>query len=100
MCNAIYQTIKLAHTWFSSITLDGFARFELEWWLNNLKDFSSYPNIIDSTTVKIEARVSSDASGSGFFVVKLDKHIKLKSAPFSQLDSAKSSTWRQLFDLH
>ena len=34
------------------------------------------------TTVKIDTRVSSDAFGSGFFVVNLDKHIKLKSEFF------------------
>ena len=76
MYRAIYQTIKLAHTWYSSIKLEEFFRFEVQWWLNNLKDFSKYPIIIDSTTVKVD---------SGFFVVNLDKHIKLKSAPFPNL---------------
>ena len=65
-----------------------------------MKYFSSYPIIIDSTTVKIDTSVSSDASGSGYFVVNLDRHIKLKSAPFSEIDSLRSSTWRELFALH
>ena len=55
---------------------------------------------IDNTTVKIVAKVSSDASGSGYFVVNLDRHIKFKSAPFSENDSLKSLTWRELFALH
>ena len=74
------------HTWFSLVTLDYNANIEVVWWLDNLKYFSSYPIIIDNTTVKIDAKVSSDASGSGYFVVNLDKQIKLKSAPFSELD--------------
>ena len=62
------------------------------------KIFQNIQSLLISTTVKVDARVSSDASGFGFFVVNLDKHIKLKSAPFSQL--AKSSTWWELFGLH
>ena len=80
LCRAIYNVIKLAHTWFSNVTLDHFSKIKVLWWLDNLKYFSSYPIIIDNITVKIDAKVSSDASGSGY--------------------SAKSSTWRELFVLH
>ena len=65
-----------------------------------MKYLSTYPIIIDNTTVKVDAKVISDASGSGYFVVNLDRHIKLKSAPFSEIDSLRSLTWRELFALH
>ena len=94
MCKSLYNLIKLAFSWNSSINLDKNSAIEITWWYDNLKYFSSYPIIIDSTTVKIDASVSSDASGSGYFVVNLDRHIKLKSAPFSEIDSLRSSTWR------
>ena len=91
MCRTIYQTIKLAHTWFSSITLDEFPRSEVKWWLDNLKYFSKYPSWRHNFFWRIWFWI---------FCLNLDKHIKLKSAPFSQLDSAKSSIWRELFALH
>ena len=69
-------------------------------WYNNLKYLSTYPIIIDNTTVKVDAKVISDASGSGYFFVNLNRHIKLKSAPFSEIDSLRSLTWRELFALH
>ena len=87
MCRAWYNVIKLAFSWFSSISLDKHSVIEITWWYNNLKYVSSYPIIIDYTTVKVDAKVSSDASGSGYFVLNLDRHIKLKSAPFSEVDS-------------
>ena len=65
-----------------------------------MKYLSTYPIIIDNTTVKVDAKVISDASGSGYFVVNLNSHIKLKSAPFSEIDSLRSLTWRELFALH
>ena len=90
----LYNIIKMAFSWFSSISLDKHSKIEVTWWYDNLKYFSSYPIIIDYTTVKVDAKVSSDASGSGYFVVNLDRHIKLKSAPFSEVHSLWSSTWR------
>ena len=94
MCRALYNVIKLAFSLFLSISLDKHSEIEVTWWYNNLKYFSSYPIIIDYTTVKVDAKVSSVASGSGYFVVNLDSHIKLNSAPFSEVDSLRSSTWR------
>ena len=88
--------IKLAHTWFSNVTSDHFAKIEVVRCLDKLKHLSSYPIIIHNTTVKIDTKVSSDAFGSVYFVVNLDNQIKLKSVPFSELDSAKSFTWREL----
>ena len=48
----------------------------------------------------MDAQVSSDASGVGFFSVSLTGNIKLKSAPFTLSQSKLSSTWRELFALH
>ena len=62
-----------------------------------MKYFSTYPIIIDNTTVKIDVKVSSDASGSGYFVVNLDRHIKLKSAPFSEVDSLRFDLERIIY---
>ena len=36
---------------------------------------------LDSTSVKVDTRISFDASGSGYFVVNLDRHIMLKTDP-------------------
>ena len=94
MCKSLYNVIKLVFLWNSSIKLDKFSFVELTWWYDNLKHFSSYSIIINSTTVKIDTSISSDASGSGYFVVNLDRHIKLKFAPFSEVHSLWSSTWR------
>ena len=69
MCLAIYNVIKLAQTCFSSVSLDVASKVEVIWWLDILKCFSSYPIIIDNTTVKIDTKVSSETSGSGYFVV-------------------------------
>ena len=57
-------------------------------------------DILDFTTVKVDASVSSDASGSCYFLVNLDRHLMLKSAPFSEIDSLRSSTWRELRAIH
>ena len=37
--------------------------------MDNLKHISNYPIIIENTTVKIDTRVSSDASGSGLRMI-------------------------------
>ena len=100
MCKSLYFLISSAFSWSSSIRFDKNSAVEVTWWRDNLKYFSTYPIIIDFTTVKIDTSVSSDASGSGYFVVNLDRHIKLKSAPFSEIDSLRSSTWRELFAIH
>ena len=84
MCKSLYNLIKLAFSWSSYIQLDKNSNIEITWWKDNLKYFSSYPIIIDSTTVKVDTSVSSDASGSGYSVVNLDR---LKSPPFSEIDS-------------
>ena len=61
MCKSLYNLIKLAFSWSSYIQLDKNSNIEITWWKDNLKYFSSYPIIIDSTTVKVDTSVSSDA---------------------------------------
>ena len=82
MCKSLYFLISSAFSWISFIKLDRNSVVEVTWWRDNLKKISSYPIIIDSTSVKIDAKVSSDASGSGYFVVNLERHLMLKSAFF------------------
>ena len=100
MCKSLYFLISCAFSWSSYIQLDKNSNVEITWWRDNLKYFSTYPIIIDFTTVKNDTTVSSDASGSGYFEVNLDRRIKLKSALFSEIDSLRSSTWRELFAIH
>ena len=100
MCRALYQSIKDAKTWSSFIRLGKNSTFEVRWWYNNLKLYTSYPIVISSESVIVDAQVSSDASGVGFFSVSLTGNIKLKSAPFTLSQSKLSSTWREFFTLH
>ena len=100
MCKSLYFLISSAPFWSSFIRLDKNSKVEIEWWRDNLKYFSSYPIIIDSTSVKVDTRISSDASGSGYFVVNLDRHIMLKTDAFSEFESLQSSTWRELRAVH
>ena len=65
-----------------------------------MKHFSSYPIIINDTSVHVDCRISSDASGSGYFVVKLDKSVMLKTEAFTQFESLQSSTYRELRALY
>ena len=100
MCKSLYKIISLAPFWTSYIKLDKHSVYEVEWWRDNLKHFSSYPIILDNTSVHVDCRISSDASGSGFFVVNLDKSIMLKSEAFTQFESLQSSTYRELRALY
>ena len=49
--------------------------------------------ILVFTSVHIDSHISSDASGSGYFVVNLDRLIMLKTNAFSQFESLQSSTY-------
>ena len=100
MCKSLYKIISLAPFWTSYIKLDKYSVYEVEWWRDNLKHFSSYPIIIDNTSVHVDCKISSDASGSGYFVVNLDKSIMLKSEAFTQFESLQSSTYRELRALY
>ena len=100
MCKSLYKLISSAPFWTSFIKLDKNSVYEIEWWRDNLKYFSSYPIVIDDTSVHVDCKVSSDASGSGYFVVNLDKSIMLKTDAFSQFESLQSSTYRELRAVH
>ena len=85
MCKSLYFLISSAFSWSSFIKLDKNSDVEVTWWRDNLKYFSTYPIIIDNTTVKVDASISSDASGSGYFVVILDRHLMLNLLLFLRL---------------
>ena len=42
VCRTNYNVIKLAQSWFSSVTLDFNSKMEVTWWLDNLKYLSSF----------------------------------------------------------
>ena len=100
MCKSLYKLISSAPFWTSFIKLDKNSKFEIEWWKDNLKHFTSYPIIINDTSVLVDSRISSDASGSGYFVVNLDRNVMLKTDAFSQFESLQSSTYRELRAVH
>ena len=62
MCKSLYFLISCAFSWSSYVKLDTNSNVEITWWRDNLKYFSTYPIIIDFTTVKVDTSVSSDAS--------------------------------------
>ena len=72
MCRAITNVIKLAQTWFSPVSLDVASKEEVTWWLDNLKNYSNYPIIIDNTTVKIKQRFPGSGSLSLIWIGKLN----------------------------
>ena len=100
MCRFIYRDISDAKTWFSYIRLSKDALTEIRWWFDNLVDFQKYPIIIQDSSIKTDFQTSSDASGLGFFAISLGDNSKLISAPFTESQSKKSSTWRELFAVH
>ena len=56
MCRALYQSIKDAKTWSSFIRLGKYSIFEVQWWYNNLQLYTSYPIVISSESVIVDAQ--------------------------------------------
>ena len=61
MCRSIYDCIKSAKFWTSYIKLTDLARFQLQWWLDNLPNLSGYPICQDDSIVKFELSVAGYA---------------------------------------
>lgn len=100
MCRALYQSISDARTWSSFISLGKNSIFEIRWWYENLQFYTCYPINVSSSSIVVDAQISSDSSGVGFFSVSLTTNEKLKSGPFTSVQSKSSSTWRELFAVH
>ena len=100
MCRSLYDDIKRAHTWFSTIELSDLAKFQLKWWIENLPSLSEYPICKDSTIVGFEFSIASDASDRGFFAYKVASKQRVFSRPFSVAESEESSTFKELTAIH
>jgi hypothetical protein len=70
MCRSLYDNIKSAHYWSSYIKLSDLARFQLNWWLENLENLNGFPICKEPTIVKFEFSVAGDASNREFFVYR------------------------------
>ena len=56
MCRSLYDCIQNAKTWFSYIVLSPLSVSQLEWWVENLPQFSEYPICKKPTIVSFEFR--------------------------------------------
>jgi len=54
MCRSLYDVIKSAQYWSSFVKLTNLARFQLEWWVENLEELNGYPICKEPTVVKFE----------------------------------------------
>ena len=100
MCRSLYDCIKSAQYWSSYIKLSDLARFQLNWWFENLQDLNGFPICKEPSIVKFEFSVAGDASDRGFFVYRVDSKQRLFSRPFSVAESQQSSTFKELTAVH
>ena len=87
MCRSIYDCIKSARYWSSYIQLTDLARFQLQWWLDNLPSLNGYPICQEPSIVKFEFSVDGDASDRGFFLYKVESKQRLLSRAFTAVES-------------
>ena len=85
MCHSIYDCIKSAKYWSSYIKLTDLARFQLQWWLDNLPSLNGYPICQEPSIVKFEFSVAGDASDRGFFMYKVESKQRLMSIHCSRI---------------
>ena len=100
MCRSLYDCIKSAQYWSSFIKLSVLARFQLNWWLENLEELNGFPICKEPTIVKFEFSVAGDASNRGFFVYRMNSKQRLSSRPFTAAESEESSTFKELTAVH
>ena len=100
MCRSLYDCIKAAKYWSSYIKLSDLAKFQLQWWVDNLPSLDGYPICQDSSVIKFEFSVSGDASDRGFFMYKVESRQKLFSRAFTVVESQESSTFKELTAVH
>jgi hypothetical protein len=100
MCRSLYDVIKSAQFWTSFFKLTPLAKFQLQWWVENLEELNGYPICKEPSVVKFEFSVAGDASDRGFFVYKLGSKQRLSSRPFTAAESEESSTFKELTAVH
>ena len=100
MCRSLYDCIKNAKTWFSRIVLSPLSVSQIQWWVENLPQFSEYPICKKPTIVSFEFSVASDASDRGFFAYRVSSKQRVFSRPFTLAESEESSTFKELTAIH
>ena len=101
MTRSLYHVVASAPSWSSNVQLSEMAKFELNWWLDNIDKVSKYPfsDLLSTTPVVFET--ASDASGVGHFSYLLgESRTTLASRAFSESERSQSSTWRELAAFH
>ena len=98
-CRSSYSCIAKAKSWFSDVRLSHEVKAELNWWLSNLEDVSSYPIRQSSTGSVVSFSTAGDASDKGFFTYEVDSKEKLATRSFTEEEARKSSTFRELVAL-
>ena len=97
MTRSMYHTVTAAPSWSSFVILSDMAKFELNWWLDNIHKVSKYPFSDSLSTTPVAYETASDASGVGHFSYLLGQHrITLASRAFTEEERGQSSTWREL----
>ena len=73
---------------------------QIQWWVENLPQFSEYPICKKPTIVSFEFSVASDASDRGFFAYRVSSKQRFFSRPFTLAESEESSTFKELTAIH
>ena len=101
LSRSCYHLVSKASSWNSMIILTDAAKRELEFLNSNFHNLNGFPLRPYLSQVKIDIKVSSDASDLGFCVyqVNSENQILVKDR-FNESESRKSSTARELLAFH
>ena len=101
MTRSLYEVVHRATSWHSWTELDAMARYEVDWWLHNIRDVAKYPINGSLSTTPVSYEVASDASGVGHYCYLVGSQQTVLSArAFSVQEQEESSTWRELTAFH
>lgn len=101
LARSSYSLIAKAKSWNCMINLSDAAIKELDFLANNFRTLNGHPLRPSLSQLRVEVKVSSDASDIGFCVYELnDSKDILQKKVFSEVDARKSSTFRELKAFH
>lgn len=101
MTRSLYEVVNRAKSWHSWVELDSLARFEVGWWMDNIREVAKYPISSSLSTTPVSYEVASDASGVGHYSYLVGSQRTVLSARgFSAQEQEESSTWRELTAFH
>ena len=101
LTRSLYVAVAAAKSWKSWIKLTEMAKFELQWWQENLQLVAKFPIDGKLSTEPVSYEVASDASGIGHYVYLVGlSNTRLASRAFSAEERLQSSTWRELKAVH